>query len=440
MKKLLFLGIVMMGMLSSCVKDAATGPVDYQKAKEEAYNNAFVQAFGNIASNQSWGFSNGMRSAAPNANQWEDKDYVIPADITEEELAAVLKVFNQKGEQEYESLVEMDEFFVQQVYKGVATYKDGNGNDTGVASDKMNWLCAFDPTGIDWAEYEGQSVKVIKGHDDHINNFNAGTCESSAISEKSGKAIKGMQLMVDSSTKRFGFSSSLDNGHVFYNFRMEEINGNYYVGFDFEAAGLNKSEQVARDYIYNDWIVKIVPGKGQSRKVKQEGMIICEDLGNIGDFDFNDVVFYAKVWNDGVTEIWLLAAGGTLNLTVAGQEVHEAFGVSQSTMVNTKESTGKGAEKDPFYFVASNKYNSLIDIPVVVRTKDAAGNVTSYELSAEMGKAPQKICVPKGFKWCKEYQSLSTVYPGFKSWTTGAANTWAGDYDAKNVCDFNFEY
>ena len=349
MKKLLLLGVVMMGVLSSCVKDAASGPVDYQKAKEEAYSNAFVQAFGGkIAANQTWGFMPRM-SAYCN-----------------------------------------EQFF----------------------------------------------------HDDHINNFNAGTCESSAVSEKTGKTIKGMQLMVESSTQRFGFSSSLDNGHVFYNFRMEEINGNYYVGFDFEAAGQNKSEQVARDYIYNDWIVKIVPGKGQSRKVKQEGLIICEDLGNIGDFDFNDVVFYAKVWESGKTDIWLLAAGGTLDLTVAGREVHEAFGVSKSTMVNTKESTGKGAEKDPFYFVASNKYNSLIDIPVVVRTKDAAGNVTSYELSAEMGKAPQKICVPKGFKWCKEYKSLAEVYPGFKSWTTGAADTWTGtgSYDAENVCDYEFAY
>ena len=34
MKKLLLLGVVMMGVLSSCVKDAASGPVDYQKAKD----------------------------------------------------------------------------------------------------------------------------------------------------------------------------------------------------------------------------------------------------------------------------------------------------------------------------------------------------------------------------------------------------------------------
>ena len=79
MKKLLLLGVVMMGVLSSCVKDAASGPVDYQKAKEEAYNNAFVQAFGKIAPNQTWGFAQGMRSAYPNGNKWESEGYTIPS-------------------------------------------------------------------------------------------------------------------------------------------------------------------------------------------------------------------------------------------------------------------------------------------------------------------------------------------------------------------------
>lgn len=432
MKKLLLLGVVMMGVLSSCVKDAASGPVDYQKAKEEAYNNAFVQTFGNIASNQTWGFSNGMRSADTKGNLWEDNGYTKPSPITDEELAKVKAVFSQKGEETYESLVDWDCFFVQQVYKGDSVYVAGNGNEL-TGADHMDWLVAYDPVGTDVTVYlaeNGYQASIVKNHDDHVNDFN----------NSYSNDYDGCMLMVNSSTQRFGFRSSEDS-QMHYTFRMEEIDGNYYVGLDFEATGQNPNQQVQRDLVYDDWIIKVVPGKGQSRKVKQEGMIICEDLGTIGDFDFNDVVFYAKVWNDGVTEIWLLAAGGTLNLTVAGQEVHEAFGVSQSTMVNTEESTGKGAEKKPFYFVASNKYNSLIDIPVVVRTKDAAGNVTSYELSAGMGKAPQKICVPKGFKWCKEYKSLAEVYSGFKSWTTGASDTWAGSYDADNVVDdveYNF--
>jgi hypothetical protein len=194
------------------------------------------------------------------------------------------------------------------------------------------------------------------------------------------------------------------------------INGNYYVGLDFEAAGQNPNEQVARDYVYDDWIVKIVPGKGISDKVKEEGMIICEDLGTIGDFDFNDVVFYAKVWESGKADIEILAAGGTLDIAVAGVKIGDVMG----KMVNT------GLKSVPTYsFTAANTYNSLIEIPIVVSKTDAAGNVTSYELSAQMGKAPQKICVPKGFRWCKEYKSLAEAYTGFKDWTSGKSDTWA---------------
>ncbi|MBR1546046.1 MAG: hypothetical protein IJ633_04515 [Prevotella sp.] len=434
MKKLFLMGFVALG-LASCVSDKEVTPLtptELLAQKQEAYNNAFVQTFGNIASNQNWGFSSGMRSAYTNGNMWEDDGYTIPSPITEEELAKVLAVFNEVGEESYESLIDMDCFFVQQVYKGTAHYTAGNNADV-LGADHMDWLVAYDPVGTDETVYlpeNNYQASIVKNHDDHVNDFN----------NSYSNDYDGCMLMVNSSTQRFGFRSSEDS-QMHYTFRMEEIDGNYYVGLDFVATGANPNQQVARDRIYNDWIVKIVPGKGTSDKVKQEGLIICEDLGTIGDFDFNDVVFYAKVWQSGKTEIWLLAAGGTLNLTVAGQEVHEAFGVSQSTMVNTKESTGKGADKEIFHFVANDKYNSLIDIPVIVRSKDAAGNVTSYELSAEMGKAPQKICVPKGFRWCKEYKSLSDVYPGFKDWTTGEASTWAGEYDASNVVDdveYNF--
>jgi len=427
MKKLFLMGFVALG-LASCVSDKevkSQTESDLLAQKQEAYSNAFVQKFGNIASNQTWGFAQNMRSAFTNSNEWAAKGYVIPADITEEEIAKVYKEFSVEGAENYESPIDWDCFFVQQVWKGTARHQAENGEYV-VGGEKMNWLCAFDPNGINWADYEGKSVKVITGHDDHVNNFNS--------------ANGSIMLMVNSSTKRFGFSSSSDNGRVFHNFRVMEIDGSYYVGFDFEAKGQNPNEKIARDFIYNDWIVKIVPGDGITDKVKEEGMIICEDLGNIGDFDFNDVVFYAKVWESGKTEITLLAAGGTLNLTVAGQEVHEAFKVAKNIMVNTGAESGKGATAEPFYFIASSKYNSLVDIPVVVKTTDAAGNVTSYELTAQIGKAPQKICVPMNFKWCKEYKSLSDVYPGFKAWTSGNASTWAGEYDDTNVYEPTFNY
>jgi hypothetical protein len=430
MKKLI---IFLFGLLLvSCVSD-----VKYleQEMKELTYANAFEQAFGKISPTQTWGFNQsvGTRSAQPNSNQWgtnddngKYKDWPRPADITPEERAKVLAVFNQKGEAEYEALFDTDKFFVQQVYCG----PEGN---------KMTQLAAYDKDGHNYTIYPDGNPTVVFSHEDEVNNFNNG--------KYSGNAEQGCMLMWYSSTLDWSYKSTQGGGQRFHYFRMEEIDGNYYVGLDFASerqAAANENEQFDRDYIYNDWIVKIVPGKGFTPpvidKVKEEGMIICEDLGTIGDFDFNDVVFYAKVWESGMTEITLLAAGGTLNLTVAGQEVHKAFGVPQTTMVNTEESTGKGATKDPFYFVAEKTYSRLIDIPVVVSTKNNAGNVTSYELSAGMGKAPQKICVPKGFRWCKEYKSLSIAYPGFREWTTGTSDTWATEYNENLVVltEFNF--
>lgn len=393
-----------------------------QEIKEIEYTVAFEKAFGKISPTQTWGFNQTTtRVAKPNSNEWgtgEYADFPKPADITQDEIDEVLKVFNKKGKESYTSLIDWSNFFVQQVWKGTASYTAGNGG-TVVGGNQMDWLCAYDPEGhkeiVYIAEYNCQPHEIIN-HDDHVNNFN--------------NANGSVMLMFNSSTQRFGYKSSTDNGHVFYYFRMEKINGNYYVGFDFSAEGQNPNEQVQRDLIYNDWIVKIVPGKGVTPppvdKVKEEGMIICEDLGNIGDFDFNDVVFYAKVWESGKTDITLYAAGGTLDVTVAGVNVGQVMG----KMVNT------GLKSVPEYsFVATDKYNSLVDIPIVVRNKDAAGNVTAYELTAIMGKAPQKICVPLGFKWCKEYKSLVDAYPGFKDWTTGKADTWCGNYNSELVCD-----
>ena len=418
MKKIVFIWIfaIFMGFnFMSCSHDIETYTL--QQVKEMQYATAFEQTFGTIFPSQTWGFSNPTsnvraitRSAQPNSNQWGTndwdgryKDYPKPADITPEERAKVLAVFNERGEESYTDLVNWTNFFVQQVYCGTNGWK-------------MNELACWDPQGYsntiypDWNQWK---PTIVFSHDDIVNNFNGG--------KYSGNAEQGCMLMFNSSTSQWSFKTSQSGGERIHDhWRMEEIDGNYYVGLDHEAwrqAPANANEEDIRDYIYNDWILKIVPGNGQTPpdRVKEEGMIICEDLGNIGDFDFNDVVFYAKVWESGKTDIELLAAGGILDISVAGVNVGEVIG----KMVNT------GLKSVPTYsFVATNKYNSLIEIPVIVSQKDNAGNITSYELTAQIGKAPQKICVAKGFRWCKEYKSLADAYKGFKTWTTGASSTW----------------
>jgi hypothetical protein len=412
MKKVV-LGLIALLSFTACNKNDFE-PMTDQEIKEAKYAAAFEQVFGTISPTQTWGFSQTAttRSAQPNSNQWGTNDwdgrylnYPKPADITPEERAKVLAVFNEKGKESYTDLVNWSNFFVQQVYCGTNGWK-------------MNELACWDPQGCnctiypDWNNYQ---PTIVFSNDDICNNFNGG--------KYNNNAEQGCMLMFNSSTSQWSFKTSQSGGERIYDhWRMEKIDGSYYVGLDHEAwrqAPANANEEDKRDYVYNDWIIKIVPGNGVTPpidRVKEEGMIICEDLGTIGDFDFNDVVFYAKVWESGKADIEILAAGGTLDIAVAGVKIGDVMG----KMVNT------GLKSVPTYsFTAANTYNSLIEIPIVVSKTDAAGNVTSYELSAQMGKAPQKICVPKGFRWCKEYKSLAEAYTGFKDWTSGKSDTWA---------------
>ena len=395
-------------------------PLTQAEEIQTKYDQAFVTYIGNPASEQTWGFGQiatvrATRAAYPNSNQWEDEGYIIPADITQAEIEKVLAVFNQKGEESYESLVDWDCFFVQQVWKGTASYEAGNGG-TVIGGNQMDWLCAYDPVGKEetiYPDWNNWQATVVTNHDDHINNFN--------------NASGSIMLMINSSTQRFGYKSSTDNGHVFYYFRMEEIDGAYYVGFDFSAEGQNPNEQVQRDFIYNDWIVKIVPGKGvstPSNKVDYVGMIIAEDLSvnNATDFDFNDVVFLVGYKNN-ETYVKVLAAGGTLPLYIEQFEVHDVFGVDQNCMVNTKaELVGlKGEEKEAVELKLSDTKVDPVDIQVIVYKEGLP-----LPLLAPKGQPAAKIFINDiDFEWANERENLKVKYPDFGTWVTkGTPEIW----------------
>lgn len=157
------------------------------------------------------------------------------------------------------------------------------------------------------------------------------------------------------------------------------------------------------DGYYTDWIVTLTEAiKPTKKTVAEEGRIICEDLGTSDDFDFNDIVFDATIYTDGTCDITILAAGGTLDITVAGEDIHSH--------------TGKMTTKCNYALPTKTGYSHLIDIPIVVTTTNSAGEITSYELHCKAGAAPQKICVPKTYKWCTERTHIDDAYPEFKEW------------------------
>ena len=174
------------------------------------------------------------------------------------------------------------------------------------------------------------------------------------------------------------------------------------------------------DGYFSDWIVTLTEAKGGSTPPPPSGFvcrIIAEDLtvGENSDFDFNDVVF--DVINNGTT-IRLRAAGGTLPLYVANQEVHAAFatkyqGITSTTMVNT----GWGGSIDYYgYYVdipSNGSYSTralAVTIPVKVTKRGKDNELIDVDLMAERGKVASKVCVGSDYLWCRERQDIDAKY------------------------------
>jgi len=455
MKKI-FLFMLAVFTISSCVKDV--DPTSYEQTKEQVLTDNFNTTFGVTEAqyaNHRWGMNtvplinvtNTMRAAYPNGNMWEDEGYVVPVDITDTEREKVLAVFNQKGAEKYESLIDLDCFFVQQVYKGVATYYARNqyiNNDYAqglkqdaqplVGSDHMDYLYTItdkkEVTTCYWPlETE---IQTVKPYEDHMFDFNNSNSDD----------YGGRMLMVNSNTNIFGYYSSESSGS-YQHFRMEVIDGNYYVGFDFSAEGQNPNQQVQRDYIYNDWIVKIVPGKGVPA---QRVRVMAEDLGTMSsDFDYNDIVFDILFVKDGDTykaDILLQAAGGTLPLYIGeGEgntyEVHALFGVDTDVMVNTHaEDRGLKGRSNlaPVHFTvnlpsgkdyATMKAEDAVDaLNITVKIGNKTVHLTPKASYENYSNAPKMIVAPVGTEWVDERILISKIYTKFVNWITDDTVKW----------------
>jgi len=155
--------------------------------------------------------------------------------------------------------------------------------------------------------------------------------------------------------------------------------------------------------------------------------IMAEDLnataadGDIenSDWDFNDVVFDVKYNAAGTgATIKLVAAGGVLKLTVAGHEVHEAFGEQfdaakgEYPMINT----GKGPNHDPVTFEIRSgltRSENGKDISIVVYKKLSENSeLVPFELTGEKGKPAAKFAVQPGTPYCNERVHIDAASNG----------------------------
>lgn len=177
----------------------------------------------------------------------------------------------------------------------------------------------------------------------------------------------------------------------------------------------------------------------------QPWIIACEDLGDTGDYDFNDLVFEIKRESNGTLQgirITPLAAGGTLSAsygwgTETIGEIHQKFGNRKTSgkfkMINTNADNGD--DKIPAIdskYISYNKSFSLVSelnnfwIKVGSNSADIVDAPTYENIELRIpgkGEAPQMIIVPNTWIWPAERQSIIDAYPGFKDWSSDSDKT-----------------
>ena len=198
----------------------------------------------------------GSRGCDVNGNMWGAE---MPEYPTEEEMAGILDYVrkNPGASVEWPGYTC---FYVQHVISAHNNYSYTDWN--GAQHNNIDGSAHLDELEIkevrDWNSWEldsnGKPYSWASLYT-HVNNFNAGKCENAATHNAA--------LMTD------GFQGA--RAHDSYgntdvdNWRLYYWNDNYYLGIDYKM--VKDEGKIDPDGIYDDWIVKIIPGKGETHVV-----------------------------------------------------------------------------------------------------------------------------------------------------------------------------
>ena len=453
-----------------------------EEAKKAQFAQNFEKFYGKISPTQDWGFGDATVSAArartrgtgdnscgtcikPDMTNYPSAN--APADITDYERQYAKNWF--ETHPGFTSGLNISNFYVQHVYgEASKPYKvwydhyDQNymTNHPGATSDTyrddywdngtIDYLCVGDGTNYT-----------------HLNDFN---------SNDAGTNWKTI-YMENSSALSFKYHCSWSSEEFTY-FKCAEIDvpgvgKGCYVGmcmyghkYDNGDRWINKEPWL--DEYADDWIVKVIPGSGNSISVdkttkvyKKKTVVVhkwvfCEDLGSSAsnkDYDYNDLVFDAKIIDeckvvrdaDGnetaytdnpshtyYAEVTPLAAGGelTIKFDKFNTSVHGMFasGIADNVLINTcgENQTIAASHQERLlastqnYTFSSESEADINNIEVLVRTQTAV-----YDLAAYKGEAPHKICVPAGTRWAYERTDIKDAYTGFTSYVGGGDEPWS---------------
>ena len=177
----------------------------------------------------------GTRGCDVNGNMWGDD--IMPKYPTKEEEDGILEYVrkNPGASVEWPGYTC---YFVQHVISAhnKYSYKDRNNalHDNIDGSTNLNEL----------------QIKDNNGNYTHVNNFNSGKCENAATHNA---ALMTQGFQGARAHDSYG-NTDVDNWRLYY------WKGNYYLGIDYKM--VKDDGKIEPDGTYDDWIVKIIPGRG----------------------------------------------------------------------------------------------------------------------------------------------------------------------------------
>lgn len=293
----------------------------------------------------------GSRACDVNGNMWGAE---MPEYPTEEEKAGILDyVRNNSG-----ASVEWPGYtcyYVQHVISAhnKYSYSDWNGaqhNDID-GSTHLNEL----------------QIKENNGNYTHVNNFNEGKCDN-AVTHNAALMTEGFQ---GARTHESYGGANVDNWRLFY------WNGNYYLGIDYMM--VNGSGKIDADGVYDDWIMKIIPGKGETPVVPSTpnptptpAPVVRE-----GEVEFDIHQQEHKDWNEIKTSIHVRDTAAVhvfLPIPIESQAVADDFDIRTGDVyqyVESFEAKFEFAGKEFTFPVEINHTATGIDILIDCTTAEA---------------------------------------------------------------------
>ena len=325
-----------------------------------------------------------------------------------------------------------------------------NGNPGEAVVDK--WNRSF--MGFDHALKEGAdaldatTVKYNDGPESY--NYALVNGEVVSIDGNSEILINGKPIQYASTNTNMYVAAektNMSDGDIQAEYRVNNDYKGKYINVDNIMAKLNAGwtpvkDKNLREWVkigtsdgyFSDWIVTLTEAKRQDEKPTPTYRVIAEDLNasEASDFDFNDVVFDVEPNEAGTAaKIVVRAAGGIYKLTVAGQEVHAAFGENAKAdglypMINTQpwnpdvKATLIESYSGDFSSDAAIR-NTIKNI--VIKVYKPGFEENGIELEAQTGKPACKILVDQTFNVVTERTGIADKNTNFHKYVQGTWDT-----------------